>query len=162
MSRLKDDDMKKYSDSKRFITWTKVWLTISGIIFISVITFVACIYMSDNICNTYYMATLGICVTVSGAIFGSNLCWYSKKSASENHYKLRMALFSDSAKVRLEYNEEMMKLMKKYEIRESDMERINSTGDMDDMMESAISSVVEELDSTRDDAESKNEIENFG
>ena len=35
MSRLKDDDMKKYSDSKRFITWTKVWLTISGIIFIS-------------------------------------------------------------------------------------------------------------------------------
>ena len=33
---------------------------------------------------------------------------------------------------------------------------------MDDMMESAISSVVEELDSTRDDAESKNEIENFG
>ena len=162
MSRLKDDDMKKYSDSKRFITWTKVWLTISGIIFISVIIFVAYIYMSDNICNTYDMATLGICVTVSGAIFGSNLCWYSKKSASENHYKLRMALFSDSAKVRLEYNEEMMKLMKKYEIRESDMERINSTGDMDDMMESAISSVVEELDSTRDDAESKNEIENFG
>ena len=162
MSRLKDDDMKKYSDSKRFITWTKVWLTISGIIFISVIVFVAFIYISDKICNTYDTATLGICVTVAGAIFGSNLCWYSKKSASENHYKLRMALFSDSAKVRLEYNEEMMKLMKKYKLTEADISRIDESGDMDEMMSSAIDSVVNELDNTRDDADSPNEIENFG
>ena len=55
-----------------------------------------------------------IIITVSGTIFGSNLCWYSKKAASENQYKLRMSLFADSAKVRLDYNEKMMLIMKKY------------------------------------------------
>lgn len=158
MAELKDNDMEKH---KKSFTWSKGIVLVTGILFIVVVLFTLYMYITGSISSVYDTASLGICISVSGAIFGSNLVWYSKKAASENHFKLRIALFSDSAKIRLQYNEEMMKLMKQYDMSEEDIEKINDSGDLDDMMNSSISKVIEGLDQDQDDCESRNELETF-
>lgn len=143
------------------ITWSKGSLVCSGAIFVAVIVLVFWLYISGNIQNMYDVTLLATVVSVSGAIFGSNLVWYSKKSASENQYKLRMTSYRESAKVRLEYNRQMMVLMKTYNISEDDISKIDSTGDMDEFMDSALSDVRSKLDESQNDFDSSNSLETF-
>ena len=145
---------------KKF-TYSKIQVFITGVIFLSSILFVAYLYISGKITDAFDTTAIVTMITVSGAIFGSNLCWYSKKAASENQYKLRMSLFADSARVRLDYNEKMMLLMKKYNMTQEDIDRINESGDSDDFMESSIQDVVTGLDAAKDIADSENTIETF-
>ena len=148
------------NNEKKF-TYSKIQVFITGVIFLSSILFVAYLYISGKITDAFDTTAIVTMITVSGAIFGSNLCWYSKKAASENQYKLRMSLFADSAKVRLDYNEKMMVLMKKYNMTQEDIDRINESGDSDDFMESSIQDVVTGLDTAKDIADSENTIETF-
>ena len=154
------NDIEKKNLEKKF-TYSKIQVLITGIIFLSSVLFVAYLYISGKITDAFDTTAIVTIITVSGAIFGSNLCWYSKKAASENQYKLRMSLFADSAKVRLDYNEKMMLLMKKYNMTQEDIDRINESGDSDDFMESSIQDVVTGLDTAKDIADSENTIETF-
>ena len=144
---------------KRFTT-SKLHVIATGIIFVSTMIFAMILYLSSNIDSTFDTAAVVTMITVSGSIFGSTLCWYSKKAASENHYKLRMALYRDSAVTRLAFNKEMMKMKQKYEMTDEDIADIEANGEADEMMDSALSSAIENLDSMRDDCESPNEIQN--
>ena len=155
---MNNNEMKNHE--KKF-TYSKIQVFITGVIFLSSILFVAYLYISGKITDAFDTTAIVTIITVSGAIFGSNLCWYSKKAASENQYKLRMSLFADSAKVRLDYNEKMMVLMKKYNMNQEDVDRINESGDSDDFMESSIQDVVTGLDAAKDIADSENTIETF-
>ena len=155
---MNNNEMKNHE--KKF-TYSKIQVFITGVIFLSSILFVAYLYISGKITDAFDTTAIVTIITVSGAIFGSNLCWYSKKAASENQYKLRMSLFSDSAKVRLDYNEKMMVLMKKYNMSQADIDRINESGNSDDFMESSIQDVVTGLDAAKDIADSENTIETF-
>lgn len=155
---MNNNEMK--NREKKF-TYSKIQVFITGVIFLSSILFVAYLYISGKITDAFDTTAIVTIITVSGAIFGSNLCWYSKKAASENQYKLRMSLFADSAKVRLDYNEKMMLLMKKYNMTQEDIDRINESGDSDDFMESSIQDVVTGLDAAKDIADSENTIETF-
>ena len=148
-------------NQRKKFTYSKIQVLITGIIFLSSVLFVAYLYISGKITDAFDTTAIVTIITVSGAIFGSNLCWYSKKAASENQYKLRMSLFADSAKVRLDYNEKMMLLMKKYNMTQEDIDRINESGDSDDFMESSIQDVVTGLDVAKDIADSENTIETF-
>ena len=148
-------------NQERKFTYSKILVFITGVVFLSSILFVAYLYISGKITDAFDTTAIVTIITVSGAIFGSNLCWYSKKAASENQYKLRMSLFADSAKVRLDYNEKMMILMKKYNMSQEDVNRINESGDSDDFMESSIQDVVTGLDAAKDIADSENTIETF-
>ena len=148
------------NNQKKF-TYSKIIVLITGLIFIACISFSAYLYISEKITSVYDATALVTMITVSGSIFGSNLCWYSKKAASENQYKFRMSLFSDSAKVRLDYNEKMMQLMKKYNLSQEDIDRINESGDLDEMMDTSLQDVVSGLDSAKDEADSSNTIESF-
>ena len=154
------NDIEKKNLEKKF-TYSKIQVFITGVIFLSNILFVAYLYISGKITDAFDTTAIVTIITVSGAIFGSNLCWYSKKAASENQYKLRMSLFADSARVRLDYNEKMMLLMKKYNMSQEDIDRINESGDSDDFMESSIQDVVTGLDAAKDIADSENTIETF-
>ena len=154
------NDIEKKNLEKKF-TYSKIQVFITGVIFLSSILFVAYLYISGKITDAFDTTAIVTIITVSGAIFGSNLCWYSKKAASENQYKLRMSLFADSAKVRLDYNEKMMVLMKKYNMSQADIDRINESGNSDDFMESSIQDVVTGLDAAKDIADSENTIETF-
>ena len=149
------------NDIEKKFTYSKIQVLITGIIFLSSVLFVAYLYISGKITDAFDTTAIVTIITVSGAIFGSNLCWYSKKAASENQYKLRMSLFADSAKVRLDYNEKMMVLMKKYNMSQADIDRINESGNSDDFMESSIQDVVTGLDAAKDIADSENTIETF-
>ena len=155
---MNNNEMKNHE--KKF-TYSKFQVFITGVIFLSSILFVAYLYISGKITDAFDTTAIVTIITVSGAIFGSNLCWYSKKAASENQYKLRMSLFADSARVRLDYNEKMMLLMKKYNMTQEDIDRINESGDSDDFMESSIQDVVTGLDAAKDIADSENTIETF-
>lgn len=145
---------------KKF-SYSKLQVLITGTIFILCVLFVIYLYMSGSISDAYDTTVIATIVTVSGSIFGSNLCWYSKKAAGENHYKLRMSLYSDSAKVRLEYNENMMKMMKKYGMTQADIDRIDESGDADEMMNDSLSSVVSDLDNIKEDSDSTNTLDSF-
>ena len=155
---MNNNEMKNHE--KKF-TYSKIQVFITGVIFLSSILFVAYLYISGKITDAFDTTAIVTMITVSGAIFGSNLCWYSKKAASENQYKLRMSLFADSAKVRLDYNEKMMVLMKKYNMTQEDIDKINESGDSDDFMESSIQDVITGLDVAKDIADSENTIETF-
>ena len=155
---MNNNEMK---NQERKFTYSKILVFITGVVFLSSILFVAYLYISGKITDAFDTTAIVTIITVSGAIFGSNLCWYSKKAASENQYKLRMSLFADSARVRLDYNEKMMLLMKKYNMTQEDIDRINESGDSDDFMESSIQDVVTGLDTAKDIADSENTIETF-
>ena len=155
---MNNNEMK---NNERKFTYSKIQVFITGVVFLSCIAFVAYLYISGKITHAFDTTAIVTIITVSGAIFGSNLCWYSKKAASENQYKLRMSLFADSAKVRLDYNEKMMLLMKKYNMSQEDIDRINESGDSDDFMESSIQDVVTGLDAAKDIADSENTVETF-
>ena len=143
------------------LTYSKLIVLITAIIFIVCLLLSFYAFLTSTVDNAIDTTVLVTSITVSGGIFGSNLCWYSKKAAGENNYKLRMALYKDSTETRLKYNEEMMKIMKKYDISEEDIEKINDSTDIDDMMDNALNDTVSNLDENRDDCSSLNEMQNF-
>jgi hypothetical protein len=143
------------------LTYSKLIVLITAIIFIVCLLLSFYAFLTSTVDNVIDTTVLVTAITVSGGIFGSNLCWYSKKAAGENNYKLRMALYKDSTETRLKYNEEMMKLMKEYDISEEDIEKINDSTDIDDMMDNALNDTVSNLDENRDDCSSLNEMQNF-
>lgn len=148
------------NNEKKF-TYSKAIVFATGLIFISCVIFTIVLYLSEKIGTVIDATAIVSLITVSGTIFGSNLCWYSKKAASENHYKLRMSLYADSAQVRLNYNEKMIQLIKKYNVSQECIDKINDTGDADDMMDESLRDVVSDLDATRDDADCQNTVETF-
>lgn len=150
----KDDQFKE-----KKITWSKGLLLCSGLIFVGTLIFVVNSPMSTDPYGTTVMVAL---LTITGTIFATISVWYSKKAASENHYKLRMNLFRDAAEVRLKYNQEMMKTMKRLGFTEEDMCKVNETGDMDEFMDNALGDVVSDLDHARDEFDSDTEIQNVG
>lgn len=141
------------------VTTTKVWLFVTGFLFISSLALIIILLNFNQ--TAYDTAIYGTIVAVTGAIFGSNLCWYSKKSTYENQYKLRMSMYEDTVNQRLYFNEEMMKLMKKYEMTDYDIEKINNSGDIDEFMDDALSSAKDKLDESQNDSESPNELQQF-
>lgn len=151
--------MKNKKEKK--VTWSKGALLVTGLIFIAVVGLVFWLYISGNIQNMYDVTLLVSLISVSGAIFGSNLVWYSKKAGGENQYKLRMSLFEDSARVRLEYNERMMVLKKKYQMSDEDVSDIDYSGDMDEFMDSALSSASTKLDEVQNQFEAEDSLETF-
>ena len=143
------------------LTYSKWIVIMTGLIFVACISIVFFIFLADRVDSMIDVGILGTCVTVTGTIFGSNLCWYSKKAAGENNYKLRISLYKESADVRINYNEKMMQLMKKYNVSEMDLSNIDANSDIKEMMDDALSDTINNLDMNRDDAASLNEVENM-
>ena len=49
----------------------------------------------------------------------------------------------------------------KYNLSQEDIDRINESGDLDEMMDTSLQDVVSGLDSAKDEADSSNTIESF-
>ena len=153
--------MERDQYKEKTFTTSKLHVISTGIIFVVTMIFVAILYLTGKIADGFDTAAIVSMITVSGSIFGSTLVWYSKKAAAENQFKLRIALYHDAAVTRLNFNEEMMKLKQKYDMSDEDIEEIESDGEADEMMDSALTSVIEGLDTARDTSESENTIENI-
>lgn len=140
------------------MSFSKIIIIFTALLFVLVLLKILFFIDVQNLMDTTIYAT---CLTVTGAIFGSSLVWYSKKAASENAYKLRISSYEDAIRHRLYFNESMMKLIKKYKISDEDLEYINNEGEIDEMMGSAIDSVVNNIDNYTDVASSENELQQF-
>lgn len=152
------DDSAMSRNSKK-VTTSKIWLAITGIIFVLVVIFsMYSITHSESVFDTTVYVTA---ITVAGGIFGSNLVWYSKKSASENHYKLRMSMYEDVVNQRLYFNEEMLKLKQKYNITDEEISELDISGDIDEIMDDELTNMKSKMDQDQSDVESPNEMHNF-
>lgn len=150
------DDKKE----KKF-TYSKLIVLITAIIFVFCLLLSFYAFLTSSVDTAIDTTVLVTAITVSGSIFGSNLCWYSKKAAGENNYKLRISLYQESSKARLEYNEKMMELMQKYNISEEDINNFDADSDIKGMMDNALNDTISNLDENRDDASALNEIQDF-
>lgn len=140
------------------ITYSKLLPILTGFIF-CIALYVA---FNVDISNIYDTTIYTSAISVTGAIFGSTVVWYSKKASSENQYKLRMGLYSESIDQRLRYNEAMMKLRQEYCVDDMAMMQIDEDGNADEFMQNALDNAVNTLDEAQTDADSQNQIENFG
>lgn len=144
---------------KKWFSWSKGVLFLTSLIFVFVLAFVSYMYMSNQISNVTDVAALVAMITVSGSIFGANITWYSKKAAAENQFKLRSASYKEAANIRLEYNKEMMKLMKEFEMDEDMVQKIEDKSDMDEIMDNAFGRVNSNLDSNEEEFSNVDEIQ---
>ena len=159
--------INKYDERKRAIskfehqgvTYSKVLVFVSAIIFI--FTIIVSFLVQWRITDVFDTAICVTAIGTTGGIFGSCLLWYSKKVASENQYLLRMSMYEDVVNQRLYFNEEMLKLKKKYKVSDETLEEINESGEIDEMMDEALTKVSDKLNEAQEDSESPNELEKF-
>lgn len=144
-------------ENEKKLSFSKLICVVTFLLFALTLLMIFVFKVDTVIDASVYVAA----ITVTGSIFGSNLCWYSKKASAENQYKLRMSMFIDSARVRLYYNEEMMKKKKIYGMNDEDIIDIDNSGDMDEMMNESISHVKDKLDSDLDSCSTENELQQF-
>lgn len=158
LNKYEKDSFLNINDNKK-TTFSKIWLIITGLIFIGVILgcFIITAFQIDVFDTTVYVTA----ITVSGTIFGANLGWYAKKSTYENHYKLRMSMYRDLVNSRLYYNNEMMKLRKRYGVCSEDLSEIEESGEIDDIMESESNNDIEKSNSDRDEIEDGSDYDKF-
>lgn len=93
------------------------------------------------------VSILGIALTVLGSIVGVIVCHYLNNSNSENIPKIQLGLYKEAMKLRLEYNEEMLKLRQAYGVTDDDISEIENDGDMDEITNNIMSNAISELDS---------------
>lgn len=138
--------------------YSKIWPIITGILFLVCLVIGFKADLTSVLDTSVYVTS----ITVSGAIFGSTLVWYCKKSQSENVYKLKVGLYKEVSKERLKFNERMMELKKEYSMSDDDVMNIENQSDMDEMMDESLSSAKTSLDTDMDNATTDPEIQTFG
>lgn len=98
--------------------------------------------------NITYMDTAIFCACIAsvGGIVGAIITKYYNNSNAENIPKIQLGLYEKSMKIRLKYNEEMMKLKKQYEMTSDDVNEIESDSNMDEVTNGILDTAISELD----------------
>lgn len=86
------------------------------------------------------------CITAVGGIVGAIVTKYYNNSNAENIPKIQMNLYKESMRIRLDYNEKMMKLKKQYQMNDSDIYDIENQSQIDEISDNILSTAVSELD----------------
>lgn len=98
-------------------------------------------------------------ITSSGAIALTTDVWYMKKSQAEHVSGISSYTYGDIMDIRLHYNEEMMKLKKKYNMTDYDVSKIETESPMDDISEDALNRTEQKLNEQMDEATSSIEAQ---
>lgn len=86
------------------------------------------------------------CITAVGGIVGAIVTKYYNNSNAENIPRIQMNLYKESMRIRLDYNEKMMKLKKQYQMNDSDVYDIENQSQIDEISDNILSTAVSELD----------------
>ena len=105
------------------------------------------------------VAVFVISISTSGGIYGACMKYYFNKAKSENVIKEQLVAYKEISKIRLDYNEKMMKLKKKYEMTNDDIREIEDDSPIDDVCESLINGVNETLNTDFNEAKETINIE---
>lgn len=149
--------MKKTKNIKIRTSKLIMWLFIA--------LFVYVIYKGVNydFSSVTYMDTAIFCACIAsiGGILGAIITKYLNNSNCENIPRIQMNLYKQSMKIRLEYNEEMMKLKQKYSVTDDEVYEIENDSNMDEISESVLNNAISELDDKSIQAHEDVSIQNY-
>lgn len=135
------------------------------IMWIFIILFLYVIYEGVNydFSSVTYMDTAIFCACIAsaGGILGAIITKYLNNSNCENIPRIQMNLYKQSMKLRLEYNEEMMKLKQKYSITDDEVCEIESGSHMGEITDSILNNTITELDTKSAQAHEDVSIQNY-
>lgn len=100
-------------------------------------------------------------ITVSGGIFGVCLKSYMSKSKAENIYKVQKTMYEDIMDIKLYYNEEMMKLIQKYNLNQEDINMADNTSYIDNGVDNIVGDMQESINNHLYDTKTEDDIENY-
>ena len=100
-------------------------------------------------------------ITVSGGIFGICLKSYMSKSKAENIYKVQKTMYEDIMDIKLYYNEEMMKLIQKYNLNQEDINMADNTSYIDNGVDNIVGDMQESINNHLYDTKTEDDIENY-
>lgn len=100
-------------------------------------------------------------ITVSGGIFGVCLKSYMSKSKAENIYKVQKTMYEDIMDIKLYYNEEMMKLIQKYNLNQEDINMADNTSYIDNGVDNIVGDMQESISNHLYDTKTEDDIENY-
>lgn len=100
-------------------------------------------------------------ITVSGGIFGVCLKSYMSKSKAENIYKVQKTMYEDIMDIKLYYNEEMMKLIQKYNLNQEDINIADNTSYIDNGVDNIVGDMQESISNHLYDTKTEDDIENY-
>lgn len=86
------------------------------------------------------------CITAVAGIVGAIVTKYYNNSNAENIPKIQMNLYRESMRIRLDYNEKMMKLKKQYQMSDGDVYDIENQSQLDEISDNILNTAVSELD----------------
>lgn len=130
---------------------------------LSFIMFVWTLYcgFSASFNQLYDISVYVTAITVSGGIFGVCLKSYMSKSKAENIYKVQKTMYEDIMNIKLYYNEEMMKLIQKYNLNQEDVNMADNTSYIDNGVDNIIGDMQESINNHLYDTKTEDDIENY-
>ena len=117
-------------------------------IFIILFIYVIISGINYDFSSVTYMDTAIFCACIAsvGGIVGAIVTKYYNNSNAENIPRIQLDLYDKSMKIRLEYNENMMKLKKHYEMTSDDIDGIEAEFNMSEVTDNILKSAISELD----------------
>lgn len=130
---------------------------------LSFIMFVWTLYcgFSASFNQLYDISVYVTAITVSGGIFGVCLKSYMSKSKAENIYKVQKTMYEDIMDIKLYYNEEMMKLIQKYNLNQEDINMADNTSYIDNGVDNIVGDMQESINNHLYDTKTEDDIENY-
>lgn len=117
-------------------------------IFIILFIYVIISGINYDFSSVTYMDTAIFCACIAsvGGIVGAIVTKYYNNSNAENIPRIQLDLYYKSMKIRLDYNENMMKLKKHYEMTSDDINGIEAEFNMSEVTDNILKSAISELD----------------
>ena len=83
------------------------------------------------------------------------------KSKAENIYKVQKTMYEDIMDIKLYYNEEMMKLIQKYNLNQEDINMADNTSYIDNGVDNIVGDMQESINNHLYDTKTEDDIENY-
>lgn len=130
---------------------------------LSFVMFVWTLYcgFSASFNQLYDISVYVTAITVSGGIFGVCLKSYMSKSKAENIYKVQKTMYEDIMDIKLYYNEEMMRLIQKYNLSQEDINMADNTSYIDNGIDNIVGDMQESINNHLYDTKTEDDIENY-
>lgn len=128
-------------------TTSKILAYITSAIFIAtvVVGYIGTFMSTDSTITD--VAVFVTSISISGGVYGSSMKYYFNKAKSENVIKEQLRAYKEIMKIRLNYNESMMKLKREYDMSDEDVSEIESESPIDDVSEDLIVGINETISS---------------
>lgn len=128
-------------------TTSKILAYITSMIFIAtvVVGYIGTFMSTDSTITD--VAVFVTSISISGGVYGSSMKYYFNKAKSENVIKEQLRAYKEIMKIRLSYNESMMKLKREYDMSNEDISEIESESPIDDVSEDLIVGINETISS---------------